>query len=69
MYGNLHLTYTETGNNIIQLFCSSILFWNNPAMKSSSEKLKEEDIFGMPFDVPGTSKHLDLCWKPLVKVL
>ncbi|KAK2540274.1 hypothetical protein Q9233_001146 [Columba guinea] len=47
----------------------SILFWNNPAMKSSSEKLKEEDIFGMPFDVPDTSKHLDLCWKPLVKVL
>nr|XP_021149871.1 WD repeat-containing protein 63 isoform X1 [Columba livia] len=46
----------------------SILFWNNPAMKSSSEKLKEEDIFGMPFDVPDTSKHLDLCWKPLVKI-
>ncbi|NWQ73778.1 WDR63 protein, partial [Columbina picui] len=46
----------------------SILFWNNPAMKSPSEKSKE-DIFGMPLDVPDTSKHLDLCWKPLVKVL
>ncbi|NXH20470.1 WDR63 protein, partial [Bucco capensis] len=49
----------------------SILFWDIPATRlpqqSSSEKTKE-DIFHMPPDVPDTSKHLDLCWKPLTKI-
>ncbi|NXX14189.1 WDR63 protein, partial [Podargus strigoides] len=51
----------------------SILFWDIPASKlpeqPSSEKVKEENIFGMPPDDPDTFKHLDLCWKPLMKVL
>ncbi|KAM6326985.1 LOW QUALITY PROTEIN: dynein axonemal intermediate chain 3 [Podargus strigoides] len=50
----------------------SILFWDIPASKlpeqPSSEKVKEENIFGMPPDVPGTFNHLDLCWKPLMKI-
>ncbi|NXD82038.1 WDR63 protein, partial [Halcyon senegalensis] len=50
----------------------SILFWDIPATKLpqqySSEKTEEEDIFRMPSDVPHTSKHLDLCWKPLIKI-
>ncbi|KAK4820072.1 hypothetical protein QYF61_019014 [Mycteria americana] len=50
----------------------SILFWDIPATKlpeqPSSEKGKEEEIFDMLPDVPDTSKHLDLCWKPLIKI-
>ena len=64
---------TETGNDIIPSFCSSVLFWDIPATKlpeqPSSEKVKEEEVFYMPPDVPDTFKHLDLCWKPLIKVL
>lgn len=57
----------------MQLFFSSILFWDAPATKlpeqSSSEKVKKDEIFYMPPDVPDTFKHVDLCWKPLIKVL
>uniref|UniRef100_A0A8C8B5M8 Dynein axonemal intermediate chain 3 n=1 Tax=Otus sunia TaxID=257818 RepID=A0A8C8B5M8_9STRI len=64
---------TKLGNNIIQSFCSSVLFWGIPATKlpeqPSSEKVREKEIFYTPPDVPDTSKHLDLCWKPLIKVL
>ncbi|NXW26687.1 WDR63 protein, partial [Phaetusa simplex] len=51
---------------------SSILFWDIPATKvleqPSSEKMREEEIFDMPLDVPDTLNHLDLCWKPLIKI-
>ncbi|NWW90581.1 WDR63 protein, partial [Rhynochetos jubatus] len=50
----------------------SILFWDIPATKlpeqSSSEKVKEEKKFYIPPGVLGTEKHLDLCWKPLIKI-
>ncbi|KFV43017.1 WD repeat-containing protein 63, partial [Gavia stellata] len=49
----------------------SILFWDIPAKlpeQPSSEKVKEEEIFCIPPDVPDTFKHLDLCWKPLIKI-
>ncbi|NXN55579.1 WDR63 protein, partial [Rynchops niger] len=51
---------------------SSILFWDIPATKvleqPSSEKMREEEIFDMPLDVPDTLNQLDLCWKPLIKI-
>ncbi|NXF32805.1 WDR63 protein, partial [Nyctibius bracteatus] len=50
----------------------SVLFWDIPATKlpepPSSEKVEEEEIFDMPRDVPDTFKHLDVCWKPLIKI-
>ncbi|XP_009958347.1 PREDICTED: WD repeat-containing protein 63, partial [Leptosomus discolor] len=50
----------------------SILFWDIPATKlpqqPSSEKVKKEEIFCVSPDVPDTFKHLDLCWKPLIKI-
>ncbi|XP_075615941.1 dynein axonemal intermediate chain 3 isoform X3 [Balearica regulorum gibbericeps] len=50
----------------------SILFWDAPATKlpeqSSAEKVKKDDIFYMPPDVPDTFKHVDICWKPLIKI-
>ncbi|NXP52056.1 WDR63 protein, partial [Heliornis fulica] len=49
----------------------SILFWDVPATKlpdPSSEKLQKDGHFYMPPDVPDTFKHLDLCWKPLIKI-
>ncbi|NWX42563.1 WDR63 protein, partial [Steatornis caripensis] len=50
----------------------SILFWDIPATKlpeqPSSEKVKEKEIFYMAHDVPDTFKHLDVCWKPLIKI-
>ncbi|NXO55864.1 WDR63 protein, partial [Aramus guarauna] len=50
----------------------SILFWDVPATKlperSSSEKVNKDEIFSMPPDVPDTFKHVDLCWKPLIKI-
>lgn len=80
MCGKLHITLEQkTGNNIIQSFCSSVLFWDIPVTKlppkPSSETIKEEETFYKeetfytPSDVPQTSKHQDLCWKPLIKVL
>ncbi|NXN38279.1 WDR63 protein, partial [Rhinoptilus africanus] len=51
---------------------SSILFWDIPATKlleqPSSEKVREEEIFDIPLDVPDTLNPLDLCWKPLIKI-
>ncbi|NWR30509.1 WDR63 protein, partial [Tachuris rubrigastra] len=49
----------EVRNNIIQLFCSSILFWDIPAIEHQEKPLS---------GVPDTSKHLDLSWKPLIKI-
>ncbi|NWU78540.1 WDR63 protein, partial [Onychorhynchus coronatus] len=46
-------------NNIIQLFCSSILFWDIPATEHQEKPLSR---------VSDTSKHLDLSWKPLIKI-
>ncbi|NXN22360.1 WDR63 protein, partial [Nycticryphes semicollaris] len=50
----------------------SILFWDIPATKHSeqpsSEKVREEEMFDMPLNVPDTLNHLDLCWKPLIKI-
>ncbi|NXI97389.1 WDR63 protein, partial [Psophia crepitans] len=50
----------------------SILFWDVPATKlpeqPSSEKVKKDEIFYTPYNVPDTSKHVDLCWKPLIKI-
>ncbi|NXP05918.1 WDR63 protein, partial [Thinocorus orbignyianus] len=50
----------------------SILFWDIPATKlseqPSSEKVREQEIFGMPLDVPDTLNPLNLCWKPLIKI-
>ncbi|NXK14203.1 WDR63 protein, partial [Herpetotheres cachinnans] len=50
----------------------SILFWDIPVTKRReqppSDKVREEEIFDMLLDVPDTFKHLDLCWKPLIKI-
>ncbi|KAF1496076.1 WD repeat-containing protein 63, partial [Pygoscelis antarcticus] len=69
-------TFENRAEICVQLVtCSpdcSILFWDIPATKlpeqPSSEKVKEEEVFSMPPDVPDTFKHLDLCWKPLIKI-
>ncbi|XP_049665221.1 dynein axonemal intermediate chain 3 isoform X1 [Accipiter gentilis] len=69
-------TFDKRAETRVQLVtCSpdcSVLFWNIPATKLpeplSSEKVREGEIFYMPPDVPDTFKHLDLCWKPLVKI-
>ncbi|NXE06677.1 WDR63 protein, partial [Lophotis ruficrista] len=46
----------------------SVLFWDIPASKLP-EQVKEKENFYMPPAVPDTLKHLDICWKPLIKVL
>ncbi|KAM6305555.1 dynein axonemal intermediate chain 3 [Aegotheles albertisi] len=50
----------------------SVLFWDVPASdlpeQPPSENVKAENIFHMPPDVPDTFNHLDLCWKPLIKI-
>ncbi|NWZ48337.1 WDR63 protein, partial [Haliaeetus albicilla] len=69
-------TFDKRAETRVQLVtCSpdcSVLFWNIPATKLpeqlSSEKVREGEIFDMPPDVPDTFKHLNLCWKPLVKM-
>ncbi|XP_074763348.1 dynein axonemal intermediate chain 3 [Athene noctua] len=69
-------TFENRAEICVQLVtCSSdcsVLFWGIPATKlpeqPSSEKVREKDIFYMPSDVPDTSKNLDLCWKPLIKI-
>ncbi|XP_010581045.1 PREDICTED: WD repeat-containing protein 63 [Haliaeetus leucocephalus] len=69
-------TFDKRAETRVQLVtCSpdcSVLFWNIPATKLpeqlSSEKVREGEIFDMPPDVPDTFKHLNLCWKPLVKI-
>ncbi|NXN12830.1 WDR63 protein, partial [Indicator maculatus] len=51
----------------------SVLFWEIPAIEllrqPSSEKIRVQENFYIPPGIPDTSKHLDLCWKPLMKVL
>uniref|UniRef100_A0A8C4W6M9 Dynein axonemal intermediate chain 3 n=1 Tax=Gopherus evgoodei TaxID=1825980 RepID=A0A8C4W6M9_9SAUR len=51
----------------------SILFWDLRAPKTtiqnSTEKAKDEKTIEAPPDVPTTFKHLDLSWRPLIKVL
>uniref|UniRef100_A0A8C0IJA7 Dynein axonemal intermediate chain 3 n=1 Tax=Chelonoidis abingdonii TaxID=106734 RepID=A0A8C0IJA7_CHEAB len=51
----------------------SILFWDLRAPKTtiqnSTEKAKDEKVIEAPPDVPTTFKHLDLSWRPLIKVL
>ncbi|NXJ61218.1 WDR63 protein, partial [Rostratula benghalensis] len=69
-------TFENKGGVRVQLVtCSpdgSILFWDVPATKlseqPSSEKIREEEMFDMPLNVPDTLNHLDLCWKPLIKI-
>ncbi|XP_074732522.1 dynein axonemal intermediate chain 3 [Strix uralensis] len=69
-------TFENRAEICVQLVtCSSdcsVLFWGIPATKlpeqPSSEKVREKEIFYTPPDVPDTSKHLDLCWKPLIKM-
>ncbi|XP_026529956.1 WD repeat-containing protein 63 [Notechis scutatus] len=39
-----------------------------PALQPSLEKKKEEGIIIVPPDVPTTFKHLDLAWKPIIKI-
>uniref|UniRef100_A0A8C3K9N7 WD repeat domain 63 n=1 Tax=Calidris pygmaea TaxID=425635 RepID=A0A8C3K9N7_9CHAR len=66
----------KAGVRVQLVTCSpdcSILFWDIPATKlpeqPSSEKVREEEMFDMPLHVPDTLNQLDLCWKPLIKVL
>ncbi|NXG52666.1 WDR63 protein, partial [Psilopogon haemacephalus] len=50
----------------------SVLLWDIPVTKDqqpSSEKIRVQEDFYMPPGIPDTSKQLDLCWKPLIKVL
>ncbi|NXX58677.1 WDR63 protein, partial [Scopus umbretta] len=69
-------TFESRAEICVQLVtCSpdcSILFWDIPATKlpeqPSSEKVKEEEIFYVPRNVPDAFKHPDLCWKPLMKI-
>ncbi|NXG03434.1 WDR63 protein, partial [Sakesphorus luctuosus] len=69
-------TPENRGEHCLQLVtCSSdcsILFWDIPAIehqeKPSYEKVnKEKKMYRAP-GVPDTSKPLDLCWKPLIKI-
>ncbi|NXF90567.1 WDR63 protein, partial [Eubucco bourcierii] len=49
----------------------SVLLWDIPVTKlqqPSSEKTRVQEDFYMPPSIPDTSKHLDLCWKPLIKI-
>ncbi|XP_064003990.1 dynein axonemal intermediate chain 3 [Pogoniulus pusillus] len=49
----------------------SVLLWDIPVTKlqqPSSEKIRVQKDFYMPPGIPDTSKHLDLCWKPLIKI-
>ncbi|KFO72769.1 WD repeat-containing protein 63, partial [Cuculus canorus] len=49
----------------------SILFWDIPATNLTEQPLSEkvaEDIFSKRPDVSDTSKHLEFCWKPVVKI-
>ncbi|KAM3838583.1 dynein axonemal intermediate chain 3 [Vipera latastei] len=50
----------------------TIYIWDlrvyRPTLQSSAEKKKEEGIITVPPDVPTTFKHLDLAWKPLIKI-
>ncbi|XP_063155938.1 dynein axonemal intermediate chain 3 [Candoia aspera] len=39
-----------------------------PALQLSAEKKKEDNIIKVPPDVPTTFKHLDLAWRPLIKI-
>ncbi|KFR03726.1 WD repeat-containing protein 63, partial [Opisthocomus hoazin] len=72
----LGATFENRAGICVQLVTCSpdclILFWDIPATKlpeqPSSEKVKEQEIFHMPPAVPDTSKHLDVCWKPLIKI-
>ncbi|NXG26129.1 WDR63 protein, partial [Grallaria varia] len=69
-------TSENRGENCLQLVtCSpdcSVLFWDIPAIehheKPSYERVKEQKKFYMAPGVPDASKHLDLCWKPLIKI-
>lgn len=67
----------DTEPAVFQLYCcshlsSTIYIWDlrvyRPTLQSSAEKKKEEGIITVPPDVPTTFKHLDLAWKPLIKV-
>lgn len=69
------MIFKHTNSNNLQslVLWSSILFWDLRAPKatiqSSFEKVKEEKVIEAPPDVPTTFKHLDLSWRPLIKVL
>ncbi|XP_048354037.1 dynein axonemal intermediate chain 3 isoform X3 [Sphaerodactylus townsendi] len=60
----------------VQLITSSpdcsILFWDLRSQKvglqPSAEKKKDDKIITCPSDVPTTFKHLDLSWRPLLKL-
>ncbi|NXU85438.1 WDR63 protein, partial [Xiphorhynchus elegans] len=67
-------TSENRGENCLQLVtCSpdcSILFWDIPAIeKPSYEKAHEEKKLYKAPGVPDTSKHSDVGWKPLIKVV
>ncbi|XP_075567516.1 dynein axonemal intermediate chain 3 isoform X5 [Pelecanus crispus] len=76
MDNRMGATFENRAETCVQLVtCSpdgSVLFWDIPATKlpeqPSSEKVKEEETFYVPPDVPDTSKHPDVCWKPLIKI-
>ncbi|XP_037260491.1 dynein intermediate chain 3, axonemal isoform X7 [Falco rusticolus] len=76
MDNRMGATFENRAEICVQLVtCSpdcSILFWDIPVTKlpeqPSSEKVREEEFFYMSRDVPDTFKHLDLCWKPLIKI-
>uniref|UniRef100_A0A8C3SEI9 WD repeat-containing protein 63 n=1 Tax=Chelydra serpentina TaxID=8475 RepID=A0A8C3SEI9_CHESE len=65
--------HTKSNNLQFLVLWSSILFWDlrapKPTIQSSFEKAKEEKAIEAPPDVPTTFKHLDLSWRPLIKVL
>ncbi|XP_028918860.1 dynein intermediate chain 3, axonemal isoform X1 [Ornithorhynchus anatinus] len=49
----------------------TVLFWDiRPAKPSTDpvDKKKEETVIEVPYDVPATFLHLDLSWKPLIKI-
>ncbi|XP_006033914.1 WD repeat-containing protein 63 [Alligator sinensis] len=70
------LTFENRAGVCVQLVtCSAdclILFWDIRAPKlsvqASSEKTKEEKAIEAPPDVPTTFTHLDLSWRPLMKI-
>ena len=50
---------------ILLLYCSCVLLWDTKPPKGHQVEEHDKSLTG----VPNTFKHLDLTWKPLLKVM
>ena len=51
------------------LLFSTVLFWDIRAPKNVAQTEKKKEEVNNPMGVPNTFKHLDLSWKPHLKVM